>query len=74
MAARQPAGFVLRDGLTVADTERCVHCGAHWVRMPGSGRLRGWCTRCHGSVCGPRCAVCVPFEQRLDQAERQGHR
>lgn len=50
-------------------TVQCVHCGAHWEHKPGSGRTRGWCGRCKGFVCGPRCAKCVPEERRLELAE-----
>jgi hypothetical protein len=52
-----------------ADTLQCVHCGAHWVVKPGSGNVRGYCTRCNGPVCGPRCAECVPLERRLEMLE-----
>jgi hypothetical protein len=48
---------------------QCVHCGCHWVPQPGSGKVRGFCTRCHGPVCGPGCAECVPTEQLLENLE-----
>lgn len=48
----------------------CVHCGGHWVPKPGSGRVRGWCTNCHGPVCGPGCAECVPVEQMIENMEK----
>lgn len=46
-------------------TVACVHCGFNWVPQPGSGKVRGWCTRCNGPVCGPGCAECVPKEQQM---------
>jgi hypothetical protein len=52
-----------------AATIQCVHCGRHWVARPGSGRIRGFCLRCHGPICGPGCAECVPIEQQLDNLE-----
>ena len=55
--------------LGVAPTLQCVHCGAHFTPQPGSGRVRGFCTRCHGPVCGPGCAQCVPHEQQLENLE-----
>lgn len=51
-------------------TVQCVHCGRHWVPQPGSGRVRGWCQKCHGWVCGPKCNECVPMEQWLENFEQ----
>lgn len=50
-------------------TLQCAHCGGHWIPAPGSGRVRGWCQRCAGPVCGPGCAECVPAEQLLENIE-----
>ena len=72
MPRRQPAGFILEDGREVASTEQCVHCGEHFVMVKGSGTVRGYCPKCDGMVCGPKCAACVPFEKRLDDAEKRG--
>ena len=52
-----------------AKTLMCCHCGFHWIPSPGSGRLRGYCTRCMGPVSGPQCADCVPYAQRLCNSE-----
>lgn len=73
-AMRRPAGHILLDGVQVADTAQCVHCGSHFVMRRGSGVERGFCTRCNGLVCGRKCAVCIPFEKRLDLAEKAGSR
>ena len=51
-------------------TLQCVHCGAHWKVQPGSGKRRGFCSRCNGPVCGPKCAECVPAEQQLENMEQ----
>lgn len=48
----------------------CMHCGAHWIPEPGSGRIRGYCQLCCGPVCGPGCAKCVPMEQMLENIEK----
>jgi len=71
-AVRQPSGQMLIGEATVADTLQCVHCNAHWAVVRGSGRIRGFCRRCMGPVCGPQCAACVPFEQRLAMIETRG--
>ena len=55
--------------LVTAATVQCVHCGQHWRPMPGSGRVRGFCARCNGPVCGPSCAECIPAEQQLENIE-----
>lgn len=59
------------EGPTVErETLRCVHCGAHWIYQPGSGRQRGWCGRCNGVTCGAEaCDPCVPAEARLEIME-----
>lgn len=52
-------------------TLQCVHCGGHWIPRPGSGMVRGFCTRCNGPICGPGCAECVPEEQMLENIEKR---
>lgn len=52
-----------------SETHLCCHCGGHFVMQKGSGRLRGFCTRCNGLICGPACANCVPAEQLLENIE-----
>lgn len=69
----RPAGYTsitYPEGKIIeADTLQCVHCGAHWEVKPGSGKLRGFCSRCNGPVCGPKCSECVPAEQQLENIE-----
>lgn len=55
--------------LTEGDTLSCVHCQAIWVCKKGSGKIRGYCERCHGYFCGPGCQACVPWERQLDNIE-----
>lgn len=65
-----PHGHVIIDGREVGDTCQCVHCGAHWLWIKGSGRKRGWCINCQGFTCGTRaCDPCVPWEKKLDLYE-----
>lgn len=69
-----PAGFIqiFRPGEAPEELEtlRCVHCGLHWVRVPGSGRKRGFCMRCNGVTCGAEaCDPCVPYEARIELME-----
>jgi len=32
-------------------------------------KVRGFCQRCNGYICGPSCAACVNWEQLLDNYE-----
>lgn len=41
-----------------SDYRQCVHCQKVWKVEPGSGRLRGFCGKCNGPVCGPMCLEC----------------
>lgn len=67
----RPNGAVLEDGMQVADTLQCCHCGGHFEHVPGSGRRRGFCLACYGVTCGAvRCNPCRPFEQQLDDREK----
>ena len=45
------------------DTIQCAHCGKHWIFSPGSGRERGWCTKCYSFTCGEKkCDICTPYK------------
>lgn len=59
----------LEGGIVEADTLQCVHCGCHWRVDPGSRKVRGYCSRCAGPVCGPGCQACVPAEVQLENLE-----
>jgi hypothetical protein len=50
-------------------TAQCVHCGGHFPIQPGSGKVRGFCCNCNGPICGPKCLMCVPAEQQLENME-----
>ena len=52
------------------DFKQCVHCQTVWKVQPGSGRLRGFCMRCNGPICGPSCMECRgPWEQQNEDIE-----
>src|SRR5437588_11074044 len=73
-SVRRPSGWTRTIGpygeVVHADTLTCCHCQMTWEVVVGSGRQRGWCTRCNGPACGaPACMVCVPFERRLETLE-----
>ena len=54
------------------DTLQCVHCGGHWSLAPGSGKQRGWCTRCNGPHCGrAKCWECRPLMRRIEEQEQR---
>lgn len=57
-----------------ADVVCCIHCGYMWEYQPGSGRIRGFCMKCNGFLCGRRhCRENVPCRHwlhGLDAVER----
>lgn len=68
---RKPSGAIIVEGMHVADTLKCVHCGHVWIPIKGSGRVRGWCNSCGGVTCGrAECNACYPFEKKLDDYEK----
>lgn len=71
-SVRKPSGGIVLDGVHVADTVQCCHCGGHFVMRAGSGITRGWCSRCSGMICGPTCAECTPIEMRIEIAQKTG--
>lgn len=71
-AAKNPSGHILIDGKVTCDTIQCKHCGHHYISVKGSGKLRGYCTKCNGWLCGaPACLLeCSHFEKKLEQYEK----
>ena len=71
---QRPSGHIIVDGQEVAHTLQCVHCGMHWVPIKGSGRLRGFCNKCSGVLCGNDLCMRyhVPKEAQLDFADGGG--
>jgi hypothetical protein len=71
--ARKADGYARMDfdgKVTESDTKMCVHCGAHFLVIPGSRRIRGFCLPCMGVTCGsPGCIECRPMEKWLDQQD-----
>lgn len=76
VSVRKEHGAIIVDGVQVASTLQCVHCGAHWIPMRNSGMKRGYCTNCAGPVCGAEACMahCVPFEKQLERMEKAGRR
>ena len=65
------AGAIIVDGVQVASTLQCCHCGGHFEVVKGSGTRRGFCLKCGAVTCGhPDCDPCLPLEKRLDMIER----
>jgi hypothetical protein len=65
-------GIIILNGAVVATTKQCVHCGTHFIPVKGSGKVRGWCMKCHGVTCGAlNCCTCVPFEKKLELIEKK---
>jgi hypothetical protein len=49
------------------DYKQCIHCQAVWKVEPGSGKMRGFCGKCNGPICGPKCLECNgPFDKQND--------
>lgn len=70
-SVRNPHGGIMLDGVHVADTLTCCHCGYVWVPIKGSGIQRGFCLKCMQVTCGrPECNECVPQEKFLDQIDK----
>src|SRR5439155_17881646 len=65
---KHPSGYIIVDGVEVARTKQCCHCGQHFISKKGSGVIRGRCAACGGKItCGaPKCDVHIPFEAKLD--------
>ena len=73
-ARRKPNGYMVTNGpmgIVENDTTQCCHCNSHFIMKPGSGTIRGFCTKCHAITCGnPKCNPCVPFEEKLRLMEK----
>lgn len=63
--------IVTAAGSISRDTLRCCHCQRSWIVAPGSGRKRGFCTKCAGPTCGSHdCQTCLPAEKRIELYEQ----
>ncbi len=53
------------------DHLQCCHCQRVWVVEPGSGKKRGFCSKCNQVTCGAmECETCIPFEKKLELYEK----
>ena len=67
----RPDGVIIAGGDEIAHTLQCAHCQRHFISMRGSGKLRGFCTKCMAVTCGnANCNECVPFEKKLEAFEK----
>jgi|SRR3972149_5074974 len=65
------SGYWIVDGVEVAATIQCCHCGMHYVSIRGSGKTRGFCMGCMRPTCGKKqCDPCLAFEKRVDLLEK----
>ena len=63
-------GAIIVDGIQVASTHQCCHCGGHFQSVKGSGTKRGFCLKCMKVTCGAeQCDPCLPFEKQLAMME-----
>jgi uncharacterized ferredoxin-like protein len=70
-SVRKPSGAIILDGMHLADTLQCEHCGYTWIPIMGSGKVRGWCNKCNGPTCGSKeCHECLPMQKRIEQYEK----
>jgi hypothetical protein len=70
-SVRKPNGHIIIEGHEVADTLKCCHCGHIWIPIKGSGRVRGWCTKCNAVTCGSQeCHTCYPFDKKIEDYEK----
>ncbi len=71
-APRHAHGAILVDGVEVASTYQCPHCGGHdyWMR----GDAEDWCVRCARRVCKKQRCIehCAPWEQQMERIEAAG--
>jgi hypothetical protein len=69
----KPSGYIFVDGIEVAHTKQCCHCGIHFISRKGSGKIRAHCRLCNKITCGaPACDVHVPFQAKLDFVDGGG--
>ncbi len=60
IVGHKPNGYYVtqdRDGRKIeGESRQCVHCQYIWEYHPGSGDVRGWCSKCNGFICArPEC-------------------
>lgn len=71
-SVRNPSGHILIDDTVVCDTRQCMHCGSHHICVKGSGKLRGYCLKCNGWLCGkPSCLKeCIHIDKKIEMYEK----
>lgn len=62
-------GVIFVDGVEVAQTCQCPHCGGHFI--PVRGNVRVFCRECMASLCdNPACLEHLHWERKLEIAEQ----
>lgn len=71
--ARSPHGYAvwIGEGKNIErDTLQCAHCAFTFYVTPGSGKKRGFCTRCAQVTCGrPECDPCIHWKKKHELIE-----
>lgn len=68
---RKAKGYFVVDGVEMAATLQCCHCGGHFISIRGSKKVRGYCMSCCSITCGKKeCDPCVPFQKKIDLFEK----
>ncbi len=74
-SARKAHGYSIATGGDKRDEEfdyyQCCHCALQFQVTPGSGKTRGFCTRCGAVTCGAqKCDECIPWKQKFELIEK----
>src|SRR5678815_4811092 len=72
--ARRAHGYSIAGGGDGRDVEfdylQCSHCALQFRVEPGSGKKRGFCTRCNAVTCGAeKCDECIPWKKKFELIE-----
>ena len=68
---RRAHGAMMSDGMEIASTLQCCHCGSHFLSKKGSGARRTFCFKCMEVTCGRyECDPCFPYEKQMEMMER----
>ena len=70
IAPKHAHGAIVVDGIEVASTFQCPHCGGHeyWLRDD----VIDWCPNCSKRVCKKQACIqhCIPWERQMERIEQ----
>ena len=72
----KPSGYFTaydgRGNKIEGETRMCAHCQFKWQYIPGSGKRRGFCSRCNGMLCGKDLCMryCIPYMDKIEAMEK----